>query len=107
MAIVGSFTSRPHAAMAAAMLEAHGITAAVLGDDAGGTAPHVNMALGGGYAISVPDADRDEAVALLAVDDIEPTPRPRDRADVLRTILRVTLAVFVLLVAASLLGVLG
>jgi hypothetical protein len=51
--------------MAASMLAAHGVDAHVLGDDAGGAAPHVNLGSGGGYALSVPDADREVAVELL------------------------------------------
>jgi hypothetical protein len=68
MAIVGSFSSRPHADVAASMLSAHGVRAHVAGDDAGGTAPHFNLGSGGGYAISVPDEHRELALELLAGD---------------------------------------
>lgn len=39
MALVGSFSSRPHADMAASMLQARGIRAQILGDDAGVAGP--------------------------------------------------------------------
>lgn len=67
MAEVGSFGSRPHAEMAAGMLDAHGIPATVMGDDAGGAAPHVAFGAHG-YRLRVADADADEARALLAAD---------------------------------------
>lgn len=65
MAEVGSFTSRAHADMAAGMLDAHGVSSDVRGDDAGGALPHV--AVGShGYRLHVADGDVEEAQALLA-----------------------------------------
>jgi hypothetical protein len=64
MAEIGSFPSRAHAEMAAGMLEAHGIGARVLGDDGGGTAPHVAMGAHG-FRLAVADADADDATSLL------------------------------------------
>lgn len=68
MVEVGSFTSRGHAEMAAEMLEAHGVGAHVLGDDAGGAVPHVAVGTHG-YRIAVADADADAARELLEGDD--------------------------------------
>lgn len=76
MALVGSFHSRQHAEMAAAMLEGHGVRAAVAGDDAGGVAPHWTFGTSGGYAVTVPDAERDLAVELLGGDDGTSVPEP-------------------------------
>jgi hypothetical protein len=83
VASVGSFASRPHAEMAASMLGAHGVDARVVGDDAGGAAPHINLGSGGGYTVAVPDADRELALVLLqgeagaAGQGGEPVARPR------------------------------
>lgn len=73
MAEVGSFTSRPHAEMAAGMLDANGIRAEVLGDDAGGAIPHVPMGTHG-YRLWVADEDADDARTLL--DGQEPAAEP-------------------------------
>lgn len=105
MAIVGSFSSRAHAEVAASMLAAHDVTAAVTGDDAGGTAPHVALGAGGGWAISVPDDQRDLAAHLLAatapVDD-EPIDLA-DRTAPVRRVLRFVVALVLLLVVVSVL----
>ena len=64
MQLIGSFNSRQEAEMVAAMLEGHGVTAKVVGDDAGGAA---GLNLGAtGYRLAVPDDLRAEAEALLA-----------------------------------------
>ena len=114
---VGSFSSRPHAEMAAGMLGAHGIRAVVAGDDAGGIAPHVTFISGGGYALSVAAVDVEEAQALLAgtgtlagraedhgelltVPDAATTGSTR-RALVLRLVLRTALAAFLAVVVVQ------
>lgn len=51
------------------MLSAHGIAAHVIGDDAGGIAPHFNLGSGGGYTFDVPSNDREAAEQLLHVRD--------------------------------------
>ena len=80
MAELGSFTSRGHAEMAAGMLQARGIPAQVLGDDAGGAIPHVALGMHG-YRIGVPDDRADEAGELLAAtDDVDPAPGAARRA---------------------------
>ncbi|HSK22368.1 MAG TPA: hypothetical protein VK906_04295 [Egicoccus sp.] len=71
MALVGSFSSRPLAELAASMLSAHGVPAHVAGDDAGGLSPDINFGSGGGYAISVRDSHRERALELL---DGDPDP---------------------------------
>lgn len=53
------------------MLSAHGVPAHVAGDDAGGVSPDINFGSGGGYAISVPDKDRE-----LALEQLEGEPDP-------------------------------
>lgn len=110
MAEVGSFTSRAQAEMAAGMLDAHGVRAEVMGDDAGGALPHV--AVGShGFRVQVADGDRDEAEALLD-DLVEDTPDTdtspaqvgsMNRARVLRLVASVTLA---LVAVGILIGVL-
>lgn len=55
------------------MLSAHGISAHVLGDDAGGAAPHFNLGSGGGYTIQVPSRDREAAEELLQARDASGT----------------------------------
>lgn len=62
---VGTFASRQHAEIAASMLEAYGIGSMVIGDDAGGLAPHVNLGMGGGYRLAVPADRAEEASGLL------------------------------------------
>lgn len=103
MAEVGSFTSRGHADMAAGMLDAHGLQAEVMGDDAGGALPHV--AVGShGYRLRVADDDAEEAEALLAGLDDDQSPGPDEgpsavgsvnRVPVFRAVAAVTLAVVV------------
>lgn len=108
-AVVGSFTSRPHAEMAAGMLRARGIDARVIGDDAGGVAPYVTLGHGGGYTLEVAAEDHEDAVALLEQRDEDAAPGGlpgHPRAMALRTILRVALGLFVALVVLSALGVL-
>lgn len=62
---VDRFGMRVAAEMCAAQLRGSGIEAQVLGDDAGGIAPHLAMG-GGGISVRVP-ADRVEAArAVLA-----------------------------------------
>lgn len=73
MALVGSFPSRGAAELAAGMLRARGLRAEVSADDLGGIVPNVAMGQGG-WALSVPDADAEEAAALL--DQVEPDTRP-------------------------------
>lgn len=100
MAEVGSFTSRAHAEMAAGMLDAHGVHANVLADDAGGALPHVPFG-SHGFRVQVADRDRDEAEALLAdlVDDAGDAEAPpyrvgsMDRARVLRVVAAIALVV--------------
>lgn len=76
MAELGSFTSRGHAEMAAGMLEAHGIPARALGDDAGGAIPHVALGMHG-YRVGVPDDRAEEARELLAAtEDPDTDPGP-------------------------------
>lgn len=99
VAEVGSFTSRAQAEMAAGMLDAHGVRADVMADDAGGALPHV--AVGShGFRVHVDDADRAEAEALLAdlvADTVDTDTSPArvgsmNRADVLRLIAVIVLA---------------
>lgn len=106
MAEVGSFASRGHADMAAGMLDAHGVRASVMGDDAGGALPHV--AVGShGYRLRVADEDAEEAEALLsglleddasqhgAADEGASAVGSMNRARVFRAVATVTLAIVV------------
>ncbi len=102
VAEVGSFTSRAHAEMAAGMLDAHGVRADVMADDAGGALPHV--AVGShGFRVHVADGDQAEAEALLAdlvedTADADTSPAhvgSMNRAHVLRLVGALTLAAVV------------
>jgi hypothetical protein len=77
---VGSFTSRPHAEMAAGMLGANGIRAEVLGDDAGGVVPHVPMG-SHGYRLRVADEDAEDARDLLAGGAVDDEPSGEQATD--------------------------
>lgn len=111
MVEVGSFVSRPHAEMAAGMLDANGIRAEVLGDDAGGAVPHVPMG-SHGYRLRVADADADDARTLLAGEVEDDGPRGEQATDAhvgamaglpwLRIVVAVILVVLVVGLAASL-----
>lgn len=92
------------------MLDAHGVRAEVLGDDAGGALPHV--AVGShGFRVQVADGDRAEAEALLThlVEDTADTDTslPRlgsmNRARVLRVVAALILAAVVVGVLISVL----
>lgn len=62
---IGGFISRGHAEMARGYLEDHGVSARVIGDDAGGAAPH--FALGaGGIQLLVAAEEAEQARQLLA-----------------------------------------
>ncbi len=80
MAEVGSFTSRAHAEMAVGMLDANGIRAEVLGDDAGGAVPHIPVGTHG-YRLRVADEDADDARELLVGEAPEVAPRGEEARD--------------------------
>lgn len=63
VAVVATFSSRPQAEVARARLEAAGIGASVLGDDAGGLYPNLSTV---GVRVVVDEEDREEAEAVLA-----------------------------------------
>lgn len=68
--IVATYNTRPQAELARARLEAEGIRAAVLGDDAGGLYPNLSP---GGVRVAV--ASEDEAAALeILGEPVEPDP---------------------------------
>jgi hypothetical protein len=76
---VGRFLTRAEADVARSMLEASGVPAVVLGDDAGGVHPAANYGYGG-VALGVHPDDEDEARELLAdvgppiaIDDLRET----------------------------------
>jgi hypothetical protein len=58
--------TRVEAQLARGALEAHGLRAVVLTDDAGGVHPQLGMLLDGAIRIAVPVGEADTATALLA-----------------------------------------
>lgn len=67
---VERFSMRWPAETCAAHLRGTGIEAQVLGDDAGGIAPHLSLG-GGGVSVRVPVDRLEEARAALAAMDLE------------------------------------
>ncbi|MEX0953339.1 MAG: DUF2007 domain-containing protein [Nitriliruptoraceae bacterium] len=68
MARIQWFTDRTQADLACGLLVAHGISAVVLVDDAGGMRPDISFGIGG-VAVVVPDDQLDEALELLDTPD--------------------------------------
>jgi hypothetical protein len=64
VARIDRFTSRMQAEMACGLLQANGFQARVSADDAGGVHPDIPFGIGG-TAVVVPDAEYEEAIALL------------------------------------------
>lgn len=64
MARIERFTTRTEAEMARGLLEAHGIAARVVADDAGGNRPDIAYGIGG-TVVEVLDEDLHEALEVL------------------------------------------
>lgn len=60
--VVATYSTRPQAELARARLEAEGIRAAVLSDDAGGLYPNLSP---GGVRVAVAEEDEEAARAIL------------------------------------------
>lgn len=98
---VGRFSNRAEADVARGLLEAHGIEARVLADDAAGLRPDVAFGAGG-IALAVHPDDAELAQELL---DDTPVHAPRDPADGTPRRRWIPVAVALVVVAAWLLGV--
>lgn len=97
---VGRFSSRAEAHVARAMLDDHGIEAAVVADDAAGLHPELSLATGG-ITLLVARRDADEARELL--DDVEADggDEPLHRSRMLRVWALLLAAILVALVGIS------